>query len=201
MFLLNKSKPDIFDAVSCFLSSSVFKGIGAMPTNEQLRKELELEIRQQVQKEFEEVNSLVAESFELARLEKEFAAKIEAHNQKKQEIFDKKNEQSKMLEQLLSKSNMGAATAKEMAGSKALAGRRFKRDEKDGVWELALKEAKTKAKDGWISQKELIAIADELLDGSYNGQATIFWASQLKASAGNGKKVRGERKTKEYKVG
>ena len=172
-----------------------------MPITEAQRKELEIEIREQVQKEVAEVDALVGESFELARQEKKVAAKIEAHNQKKQEIFDKNNEQSKRLEQLLSKSNMGSATAKEMSGSKALAGRRFNSEEKDGAWNLAVEEAKSQAVDGWIKAKDLIKIADGLLDGSYNGQPTIFWSKQLKQLGSNQKKVRGERSKKEFKIG
>ena len=165
-----------------------------MAMKDKERIELEKQIRAEVAAEYEEVNEIVAEAFELARMEKELEAKVESHMERRAAVLSKGTQQSDALKKQLDKSNLGRETRKQVSGTKAMAGRRVNEDEKKEVFKAGLDVAKAKAdKDGWISQSDLIECADEFLDTGYSSAGSIFWKKQLeplKVSPSKIKKIR-----------
>ena len=164
-----------------------------MVSESQMRAKIEKELRAELAAEFEEVNALVAEAFELARLEKDLKAKIDDHISRRDAIISKGNQQSELLKKQLDQATLGRETKKQVAGTKAMSSKRIKKETKDETFAAALEAAVDLTdSDGWISQTELIEVADGLLNATYTSQGSIFWKDQISPLKKDKKKVKKE---------
>jgi len=154
------------------------------------REEIAKEVRAEIEREFKEVNEIVAEAFELARLEKDLKEKLANHMSKREAILKKGNSQSEELKRQLTVTSLGAETKKSVSGTKAMKSKRFGKDEKAEAFKTGLDAAKEVAVDGWIEQKELIEVLDGFLDGSYSSQGSIFWKDYITPLKANPKNVK-----------
>jgi len=154
------------------------------------REEIAKEIRAEIEREFKEVNEIVAEAFELARLEKELKNKLNNHMEKRDAILKKGNSQSEELKRQLSVASLGTETKKSVSGTRAMSNKRVSKEQKAAAFKLGFEAAKDVAVDGWIEQIELIEVLDGFLDGDYSSQGSIFWKEHLTPLKANPKNVK-----------